>query len=155
MSIPPTIALFWAQFELSHGAEASSRFYEAFHFDDNERSANELVELVLAGKKRATASLLWSFEQSGQGPPKAGDLSVVTDWNGIPLCVIETISTSVVAFDEVSAEFAAAEGEGDGSLDYWRRVHSEYFQRECARIGREPVAPLPVVCEHFELVYRG
>ena len=40
-------------------------------------------------------------------------MSVVTDWDGIPLCIIETSEVEVRAFKDVDEEFAAAEGEGD------------------------------------------
>ena len=50
-------------------------------------------------------------------------------------------------------EFAAAEGEDDGSLESWRRGHWAYFGRECARIGRDPDAGMPVVCESFRVVF--
>ena len=155
LAIPLAIVPFWNEFQAAHGPDVSSRFYEAMHFDDNEPSANHLAQLVLAGTKRATAGLAWSFEHDGRAAPKPGDLSVVTDWHGKPLCVIATTSISMVPYEDVSAEFAAAEGEGDGSLEYWRKVHWDYFQRECARIGRKPTATMPVLCEHFEVVYPG
>ncbi|ROZ63885.1 ASCH domain-containing protein [Ramlibacter sp. WS9] len=98
-SIPAAIAPFWAAFEAARGAHVTSRFYEATHFDDNESGANHLATLVLAGKKRATAGLAWSFDGEKRPPPKPGDLSVVTDWDGVPLCVIETVSVSVVPFE--------------------------------------------------------
>jgi len=97
---------------------------------------------------------VWSFEQDGKAPPKPGDLSVVTNWEGQPLCVIETTAVTVVAFDQVDEDFAATEGEGDGSLAYWRKAHWDYFTRECARIGRKPSADMPVLCERFKVVYR-
>ena len=56
---------------------------------------------------------------------------------------------------EVPEEFAATEGEGDGSLRYWREAHWEYFGRECERIGRARDLKMPVVCERFEVVFRG
>ena len=49
------------------------------------------------------------------------------------LCIIETVQVDVMPFEQVSAEFAAIEGEGDGSLAYWRQAHLEYFTRECER----------------------
>jgi len=135
--------------------DVTSRFYEAFHFDDNEPSANELAALVLAGTKRATASLLWTLKAADRRTPAAGDLSVMTNWSGAPLCVIETRHVAIVPYEEVTAEFAATEGEGDGSLRYWREAHWAFFGRECARIGRTPDPRMPVVCERFEVVYRG
>lgn len=153
--IPPAIRDFWAAFEAAAGADLSARFYEAACFDDNEPSANALAELVLAGTKRASAGLVWFYESSGQPMPKAGDLGVVTNWVGRPLCVIETRAVAIVPFEDVSAEFAATEGEGDGSLRYWREAHWAFFGRECERIGRERSPTMPVVCERFEVIYRG
>ena len=155
MDVPPGIAEFWQSFCAELGADRSAQFYEAFHFDDNEPSANALAALVLAGVKRATAGLVWSNEAEGVSPPEAGSLSVVTDWNGQSVCVIETLGVEIVPFERVSAEFAAIEGEGDGSLAYWRRVHWASFGRECARIGREPSQDMPVACERFEVIYKA
>jgi uncharacterized protein YhfF len=135
--------------------DVTCRFYEAFHFDDNEPSANELAALVLAGTKRATASLLWTLEALDRRMPAPGDLSVMTNWSGEPLCIIETRQIAIVPYEEVTAEFAATEGEGDGSLRFWREAHWAFFGRECARIGRTPDPRMPVVCERFEVAYRG
>lgn len=154
MNIPPGIAAFWQDFCAEMGEDRRARFLEAFHFHDNEAGANELAQLVLAGVKRATAGLVWTYENAGVSPPEPGCLSVVTCWDGKPVCVIETLELEVVPFEQVTAEFAATEGEGDGSLDYWRRVHWDYFGRECARIGREPSQAMPVVCERFSVVFR-
>jgi uncharacterized protein YhfF len=69
------------------------------------------------------------------------------------VCVTETVGVEIVAFNAVTAEFAAVEGEGDGSLAFWRRVHEEFFARDCARLQRVPQADMPVVCERFEVVF--
>ncbi|MFU8817143.1 MAG: ASCH domain-containing protein [Pseudomonadales bacterium] len=153
MKIPANIATFWSEFAVVTPEDISGRFHEAFHFDDHEASANGLCRLVLAGRKRATAALLWAHEVDNRRLPEPGDLSVVTNWAGDPQCVIETRAVDVVPFEEVSAEFAAVEGEGDGSLRYWRDVHWDYFGRECERIGRLPDRRMPVVCERFEVIY--
>ena len=88
MNIPSSIATFWDAFCAEMGEDCSARFFEAFHFDDNEADADALADLVLAGVKQATASLVWSFENTGGSPPKPGALSVVTCWDGTPVCVI-------------------------------------------------------------------
>jgi len=155
VEIPEHIRPYWAEYQAASGGEQSGRFYEVFHFDDNEHDANALAELVLRGTKRATASLLWSYEASQKPLPVSGSVSVVTNWQRLPLCVIETEKVSVVAYDEVTEEFAAAEGEGDGTLSYWRRVHWAYFGRECARLEKTPSLKMPVVCEEFSVVYGG
>ena len=152
MNVPQGIQPFWARFQAAIGRDESSRFCEAFHFDDNEQSANELGRLVVEGTKKATASLLWSYEAANKPLAKNGDLSVVTDWRGPPVCVIETTEVDVVPYDEVGEGFAVIEVEGDGSLRYWREAHWAYFGRECRRIGRQPSLNMPIVCEQFKLV---
>ena len=155
MDVPAHLQAYWRAFAATWPEDPTPRFFEAFHFDDNEPSANELAQLVLAGRKRASAGLVWSFEAAGMPLPRLGDLSVVTDWQGAPVCIIETRQVDIVPFDQVSAEFAATEGEGDGSLAFWRRVHQAYFERECGRLGRAPGPDMPVVCERFAVVYPG
>ena len=143
MEIPAQLHGFWQRFAATIETDPTPRFLEAFYFDDNECSASELAALVLAGRKRATAGLLWVNEKEKKPIPRPGDLSVVTDFAGRPVCVIETIKVDVVPFEDVSEEFAATEGEGDGSLQYWRAGHEVYFERECKRIGRTPHARMP------------
>ena len=151
--IPPNAQTLWRAFCAQRGTDRSADFYEAFHFHDNEQGALELAQLVLSGVKRGTASLVWSYEHDQKRPPWPGSLSVMTDWQGQALGIIETKTVEVVPFEAVSAEFAAIEGEGDGSLRYWREGHWQYFSRECARIGREPSQRMPVLCECFDLVF--
>jgi uncharacterized protein YhfF len=153
MRIPETVQPFWDRFQASITYDASQLFYEAFHFDDNEPTANALGTLVLLGQKRATAGLLWTNEVTHKLLPKIGALSVVTDWHGTPLCIIQSTHIEIIPFDSVSDRFAATEGEGDKTLRYWREAHWRFFSREYQRIGREPNLQMPVVCEEFKLVY--
>lgn len=150
----PPVAEIWNAYADSVGGVDEARFYEAFFFADSEETANSLAALVLSGTKRATAASVWSFELEGKRLPAPGDLSVVTDWAGTPLCIIETFAVDIVPFGQVTEEFAVAEGEGDGSLDYWREAHREYFARECARHGRLFSEDMLVACERFKVVHR-
>jgi uncharacterized protein YhfF len=152
-AIPTHLAGFWNAFAAAAGGVDEARFYEAFFFGDSTAMADELAALVLQGVKRATAGSVWSFEASGKRLPAPGDLSIVTDGAGRPLCVIETLAVEVVPFDQVDAAFAAVEGEGDGSLAYWQAAHRAYFTRECAAAGRAFSEDMAVACERFRVVY--
>lgn len=152
--MPAHLVAFWKAFVESTGGIDEARFYEAFFFGDSEDLANELAALVLRGVKRATAGAVWSFEAEGKRLPMPGDLSIVTSWSGEPQCIIETRAVDVLPFAEVRAEFAATEGEGDGSLSFWQAAHRQYFARECARAGREFSEEMLVACERFDVVYR-
>lgn len=121
-----------------------------WHFCDNEREADKLAELVVRGIKRATSPSLWFFESQGDPLPQPGDVHVVSNWAGEARCIIQTTEVTVAPFNEVSAEHAAAEGEGDGSLAYWRQVHWDYYHRELAGTKYVPCEDMPIVCERFE-----
>jgi uncharacterized protein YhfF len=95
VDLPAPVRPFWEAFVATAGPEATSRLYEVFHFDDHEESANELADLVLSGDKRATAGLVWVFEAKQRPIPKPRDLSVVTRWDGRPVCVIETTRVEI------------------------------------------------------------
>jgi len=153
MPVPPQIRSFWTDFLSETNQDSDTPIYDVFHFDDNESDADELVALVLQGKKQATTSLLWQYESEKMRPPRMGDLSIVTDWNGFPHCVIETVEATVLPYKDVDEEYAAAEGEGDLSLEYWQDVHWAYFGRVCKEIGRERSPGMLVACERFSVVF--
>ncbi len=127
--------------------------YEAWAFGNTSEMADDLGDLVKRGVKVATASLAWAYEAEGESFPEPGDLSIILDGLGEPLCIIETTDVEVIAFNEVGEKHAYEEGEGDRSLDYWRKVHWAFFTEECQSIGREPAQDMPVVCERFRLIY--
>lgn len=153
MANSESVTAMWSMLVEAHpGLVAEGTTYSAWHFCDNEPDANELADLVLAGTKRATAGLLWSYEDEGEPLPRVGDLSIVTDWEGRARCVIRTTAVEIVPFEAVTPEFAVIEGEGDGSLDYWRTAHEAAFTRELADFGRALEPSSPVVCVCFEVV---
>ena len=86
MSIPPSIHAFWRAFTSTIGHDPSDRFYEAFHFDDNAPSADELAALVLAGTKRATAGLVWAFESQSASPSQSQVTSASSRCFLVSLC---------------------------------------------------------------------
>lgn len=153
MPLPDHLTTYWSRFLQATGRAADTACFQAFAFGDSEAMAEELGALVLEGIKRATAASLWAHEAEGQPLPQPGDLSIVTRWSGEPLCVIETRSVVVMPFLQVDADFAATEGEGDGSLAFWREAHCAFFTRECQQMGRTFTEDMPVVCERFERVY--
>ena len=79
----------------------------AWAFGATPEQADELLELVLAGTKTATASALWDYEAEGEDLPTEGTLGIVTDGEGRPRALVVTSRVRTVPFDEVDAEHAA------------------------------------------------
>ncbi len=114
-------------------------------FGDSPALADELLALVLAGGKRATCSSLAACEADIM--PTVGEVSVILDGTGVPRCAIRTTEVEIMAFEDVSEDFARAEGEGDLTYAWWRDAHEAYYRREGSW------APgMQVVCERFELI---
>ena len=105
------------------------------------------------GQKRATASSLWRYEIEGERVPKVGDLSIVTDWEGVPRCVIETIAVTIVPFLDITYDICKREGEDD-TLESWREGHIKFFKEEGKKLGYEFRNGMTVIFEDFEVVYQ-
>lgn len=97
------------------------------YFCSDEQSANQCAQLVLAGIKTATCSLKDGYEKANEPIPKIGNLHIVTDWSANPICIIQVIEVSEKAFNQVDERFAYLEGEGDRSLNYWRKAHRDFL----------------------------
>jgi uncharacterized protein YhfF len=122
-------------------------------YGDCAELSTELLDLIKSGRKRAGTGLLWAYEHDHEPIATTGDIEIVVDHHNQPALITRIVSSEVVAFHEVGAEYAAIEGEGDGSLEYWRKGHWNFFSRECRRIGREPIETMPVVCNVFEVLH--
>lgn len=142
---------YWKKFIEEKGIQ--HRKHTSYYFCDNEEDANELAQLVVSGKKRATASSVLSYEYEKEPLPQVGDLNIITDFFDQPMCIVETTKVNIVLFKDVTPEMAALEGEGDLSLKYWREGHKRFFSRECEEFGEEFSEDMPVVFEQFKVVY--
>ncbi|MDU8884880.1 ASCH domain-containing protein [Yeosuana sp. MJ-SS3] len=125
-----------------------------YHFCDNEHDANECVELVVQGIKQASATSLWWYQKHQEPLPKIGDQHIITDWNGHARAIIEITKVTPKPYQEITHEFAEIEGEGDKSLEYWRRVHEAYYTREMQPYGKKFNEDMIIVCEYFKTIYK-
>jgi uncharacterized protein YhfF len=120
--------------------------------DDDVPFLDELAGMACDGKKRGTAHMRLHFEHENIRMRHPGDCWIVTTVAGEPLCVLRITNVDIKPFDQVGEVFAASEGEGDLSVDYWRGAHIDYFKEQCCQWGHDWRNDQPVVCESFELV---
>jgi uncharacterized protein YhfF len=119
----------------------------AFSFGDSPALADELLALVLEGRKTATCSRLQDYGDGKEPMPQLGRHDVVLDGQARAAAVVETIELTYRRFDEVDAAFAYDEGEGDRSLSSWREAHETYFRRNG---GFSP--DMDLLCERFRVI---
>ena len=115
--------------------------------------ADELADLVLRGEKTATASVYELYKFENEPLPQVGTFDIILNSRNRAVCIIEITKVSVLPFNEISAEHAFKEGEGDKSLAYWQQVHEPFFTECLAEAGLEFSQETGVVLEEFRKVY--
>jgi uncharacterized protein YhfF len=147
---------YWDRFQRSLPPDSPYRAksYVAEGWGDSPSLADELGALIVQGAKTATCSALWEWEAEGKPVPEVGLITIALDGRGEPLCVVETVEVTIRKYNEVDADFAREEGEGDLSLKYWREAHRNYFSRVLKKIDREFSEEMPLVCERFRVIYK-
>ena len=116
-------------------------------FGDSPEMADGLLKLILSGKKRATC---WA--RLDDETPAAGELTVVTDWEGEAGCVLETVCARALRFSEVTWELARKEGENE-CLEGWREEHIRFFSAESLREGYRFSGEMEIIFEEFRVVW--
>jgi uncharacterized protein YhfF len=151
IEITKEISNFWSDFINKNDDLDYLKEYkiDAWSFGNTPEMANELVALVLEGKKTATSSLLRAYQGYEDEIPRVGVYSVICDGSNRPKCVVFYTNTSVCRFNEVTEQHAYEEGEGDRSLDYWRKAHHEFFSNYGNFKESENI-----LCERFEVVHK-
>ena len=144
---------FWSEIIAAGLVPADARYVDADCFGDSVELADELLDLILHGPKRATAACIADHEAAATPIPAVSDLFVATDGAGQPRAVIRTTDVRVGPLSSVDDQFAWDEGEGDRSRSYWLDAHAAYFARSYERLGLDFHPDIAVVFERFELVY--
>lgn len=140
--------LMWKKFKDENNIDHDN--YDAWAFGVD---ADLLANLVLKREKIATSSAYPLYEIEREQIPKIGEYSVILNSKDEAICITKTTKVYVINFDEVSPEHAFKEGEGDKSLDYWRRVHTEFFTKCMKEVNLIFSNKMKVICEEFEVVF--
>ena len=150
------VEAYWQSFlaTLPHDSPYQGKTYIAEGWGDSPAMADELGALVVQGTKTATCSAYWEWEAECNPIPQAGLISISLNGRGELLCIVETAEVMVRKYNEVEADFAREEGEGDLSLTYWREAHKNYFSRVLKKIDKEFSEDMPLVCERFRVIYK-
>ena len=115
--------------------------------------ADLLADLVLRGEKTATASAYDLYALEDEPLPQEGTFDVILDSQNQAVCIVEITKVSVQPFNQVSADHAYKEGEGDRRLTYWRELHENLFSKWLHEVGLHFSQDSLVVLEEFRVVY--
>ncbi|MEO6579046.1 MAG: ASCH domain-containing protein [Candidatus Limnocylindria bacterium] len=120
-----------------------------------------LVDLVLSGRKTATAGLAVEIELDGEIVPTPGMREVIIDADGRFVGEIETTECRILPMADVDDAFAIGEGEGFADAAHWRSAHLSYFSAYLDELrqrlgdpGWSITGDTLIVCQRFRLVER-
>lgn len=148
----PSVKEMWNRFINLH-PDYSKIEFTSWHFCNSQKCADELAVLVKAGIKTATCSLNYWYENGNEKHPEAGEFNVITNWDGTAQCITKTVKVTEMIFRDMTEELAAREGEGDRTLEHWRRVHIRYFTDELKKENIEFNEDMKILFEEFEKVF--
>lgn len=106
---------------------------------------DRLTALITSGVKRGTTGLL--SEYTDEELERVGERMMLVDSVGAGIGIIEVTDVQLVAFGDVTWEFARSEGEGDTDLEQWRNGHRRFFAEAD---GVDVDLHTPVVCVSFD-----
>lgn len=88
---------------------------------------DRLVKLILDGTKTLTTALLIDYTESGEALPAKGNRSILVDSAGKAVALLETTDVAICRLGEVSERDVRDEGEGDATVQQWRRNHEAFW----------------------------
>jgi len=142
---------FWLAYQRARDVKVEG--FAASALGDTRLLADERAELVLAGIKRAHATLHRDFQKDLDPLPQIGDHLVVLDGSGTPRAIVRCTQVELRHFDQIDDAFAFDAGEGDLSLRWWLTAHRQDFAERAEREGFEVDERVELVLEWFELVW--
>ena len=149
---PVRISGFWARVRARGLAGPDAPLPPADYFGDSVELADELLDLIVDGPKRATAGAYDDYVREGAALPRPGAHSIALDGRGWPVALLRTTDVRIGPLSSVDDQFAWDEGEGDRTRASWLRDHEGFFRRYLPTVGLEFAPDMRTVFERFELV---
>ncbi len=146
-----------ASIPLAPWRDAREPFLEFGH-DGDEGGGEQLIRLVLEGKKTAAISLAREWDLEG-GAPRIGQQLPVMDHEDRRWAMVEIVRIAVVPFGQIDSDVVVPETAGISSIEDWRADQRSFYdgcRDETAVLLGEPGWRLtdeePMVIVWFRLV---
>ena len=151
MSAPEMDAGLWRVLETAYPGEGA-RYFLPMSIGSAPEHADEGAALILSGTKTLTSSPFWDYPDGK--PPFVGALSVLLDGSRKARGIVQTTQIEIMPFGALTPDMALAYGEGDRTVEWWRRVIGTFYQVSAARHGKAFTTDTPLIWEWFTVVRR-
>ncbi|PFM66872.1 ASCH domain-containing protein [Bacillus cereus] len=135
---------YWEEFWKN---EEAPQNVSAWRFGD---TPNRLAQQVVERTKTATCSAYLFYQLENIPIPTTEDYGVILDHDENPVAIVKTIEVTIVPMNEITEEFAIAEG--DGSYTNWKEIHERYFRSKLDEVDHEFSEDMLLVCERFRII---
>lgn len=154
MKLKSTELAYWQKFVSSTGEPNLNNAVVTAGYAGTPEITDGLLALYLNGKKTAGSSPVEDFLVTGDRMPQVGDYWIFLNSKGEPSLILKTEKTVLNKFENIPAEIAIAEGEGDLSVAYWKKVHGELYAPYLEKWGVKDIGELTILTEYFKIVFR-
>jgi uncharacterized protein YhfF len=145
------IERFWLDYQKACNPQVEG--FSAAAFGSTRAFADEHALLIREGTKRAHATLERDFEAEGDDLPRPGDHVVVLDGRGSPSAIVRTRHVERRFFNDIDAEFAFENGEGDRTLAWWLIAYRQEFAERAEAQGFQVGERAVLILELFDRVW--
>ena len=101
----------------------------------------------MSSKKTATSSLFTDDTDI----PVIGEESIICYDDDTTACKVKIIDYKIMKFKEMTEDYVKLEGEGDLSLDFWKKSHFDFFKSINPSFNEDS----KIVFEIFEVLDKG
>jgi uncharacterized protein YhfF len=141
----------WHVLEAAFPGEAA-RYFLPMSIGSAPETADEGAVLILNGTKTLTSSPFWDYP--GGRIPFVGALAVLLDGSRRPRGIVATTQVEIMPFGAITEEMARAYGEGECTVEWWRRVMGAFYKASAARRNAILTDDTPHIWEWFTVVHR-
>jgi uncharacterized protein YhfF len=143
--------------ELRHLLEMSfpgedARYFLPMSIGSTSETADDGAALILNGTKTLTSSPFWDCPDGMI--PFVGALGVLLDGSRRPCGIVETTQVEIMLFGAITEEMARAYGEGERTVEWWRRVMGAFYRASAARHNAILTDDTAHIWEWFTVVHR-
>lgn len=152
--IDKSVSEMWNNYIESNPEFKDEEIPESDFFHNNREDANQLAELTLNGKKKASSGLYTLYKQYEVDLPKVGTKQIITDFDGKAQVIIENRSVDTIPFNKISEKYAELDmGTDIEPLEKWKKAHWDFFEGFLKESGEKPTEEMLIVCVRFDTIW--
>lgn len=141
------IKQYWKEFCKNTG-RGDAAYAGILCFGTDVHAASNALEKIREGVKRVAIYPACGYRYAMSGDAKVGDLNIVTDWQGNPCEVIETVSVEKRRISELTDEICSLDGDFQSHAQ-WIEARKPILKMEMEELGQEFDEDVEVIVEIF------